>query len=233
MKKSNYPIIFIFILLIVTLIISGILAGIINIFIKDISISISISRIIVSIFMIFTFYNKENYKYNFKGFKLMLPLLLFGLYKIPLCFYTNGTISNILVGFICGLAPGIYEEILFREIFINRLNRKYQSNMKILLISTTIFSLTHLTNIVGQDLISVILQVTFSFAAGLAFGGVYIKTKDLCSVIIAHAFTDITGYIFISNPTSSYLVMFLVIILLIFESVYGVLLTKTSKNRVC
>lgn len=124
MKKSNHPIIFILILFAITLVISGILAGIINIFVKDDNISGAISRIIVSIFMILLFYNKDNFKYNFRGLKLMLPLLLFGLYKIPLWFYTQGEISNILTGFICGLAPGIYEEFLFRGIFIDRLSRK-------------------------------------------------------------------------------------------------------------
>ena len=230
MKKSNRPVIFILILFAITLVISGILGGIINIFVKDDNISGAISRIIVSIFMILLFYNKDNFKYNFRGLKLMLPLLLFGLYKIPLWFYTQGEISNILTGFICGLAPGIYEEFLFRGIFIDRLSRKYKSNVKILLLSTIVFSLVHLTNAVGQDLTSVIFQVIFSVAFGIAVGGVYIKTKDICSVIIVHAATDIIGYIFISNPTSSDLALILVVILCVWESLYGFLLLKKSAN---
>ena len=230
MKKSNRPVIFILILFAITLVISGILGGIINIFVKDDNISGAISRIIVSIFMILLFYNKDNFKYNFRGLKFMLPLLLFGLYKIPLWFYTQGEISNILTGFICGLAPGIYEEFLFRGIFIDRLSRKYKSNVKILLLSTIVFSLVHLTNAVGQDLTSVIFQVIFSVAFGIAVGGVYIKTKDICSVIIVHAATDIIGYIFISNPTSSDLALILVVILCVCESLYGFLLLKKSAD---
>ena len=230
MKKSNRPVIFILILFAITLVISGILGGIINIFVKDDNISGAISRIIVSIFMILLFYNKDNFKYNFRGLKLMLPLLLFGLYKIPLWFYTQGEISNILTGFICGLAPGIYEEFLFRVIFIDRLSRNYKSNVKILLLSTIVFSLVHLTNAVGQDLTSVIFHVIFSVAFGIAGGGVYIKTKDICSVIIVHAATDIIGYIFISNPTSSDLAPILVVILCVCESLYGFLLLKKSAN---
>lgn len=232
MKKGKHPIIFILILFAITLVISGILAGIISIFIKDDDISISgaVARIIVSIFMISLFYNKDNFKYNFRGLKLMLPLLLFGLYKIPLWFYTQGEMSNVLTGFICGLAPGIYEEFLFRGIFMDQLSRKYKSNAKILLLSTIVFSLVHLTNAIGQDLTSVIFQVIFSVAFGIAVGGFYIKTKDICSVIIVHAATDIIGYIFISNPTSSYLALILVAILCVSESLYGILLSKNSAN---
>lgn len=218
------------ILFAITLVIAGVLTGIINSFIEDDNVSGAVSRIIISIFVILLFYNKDNFRYNFSGFKLMLPLLLFGLYKIPLCFYTQGEVSDILTGIICGLAPGIYEEFLFRGIFIDRLSRKYKSNVKIVLISAIVFSLVHLTNAVGQDLPSVIFQLIFSVAFGIAIGGFYIKTKDICSAIIAHAATDSIGYIFISNPTSSALLLLLVVILCVFEAVYGILLSKKCEN---
>lgn len=230
--KIRYPIVFVLVLFIVTLLAAGVFSAIINTFINNIDVSGSISRIIISVFIILLFYTKSNLKYSFRGFKFMLPLLLFGLYKIPLCFYTKGGVSDdvndILVAVICGFAPAIYEEVLFRGILIDGLSKKRVSNLKTLFISASVFSLVHLTNIVGKDLIDVVFQVVFSFSCGLAFGGVYIKTKDICSVIAAHAITDIVGYMLTINKTDSYVVMILLLVLLILESLYGVWLAKRA-----
>lgn len=117
---------------------------------------------------------------------------------------------------------------MFRGILIDGLSQKRVSNLKTLFISASVFSLVHLTNIVGKDLIDVVFQVVFSFSYGLAFGGVYIKTKDICSVIAAHAITDIVGYMLTINKTDSYVVMILWLVLLISESLYGVWLAKRA-----
>lgn len=92
--KNSHPIIFVLVLFIITLLISGLFSAFVDIFIQDIKISGAIARIVTGVFIILLFYNKSNFKYSFGGFKFMLPLLLLGLYKIPLCIYTKGEISD-------------------------------------------------------------------------------------------------------------------------------------------
>jgi membrane protease YdiL (CAAX protease family) len=50
-----------------------------------------------------------------------------------------------------GLAPAVFEEVVFRGIFISNLKESGKSDMEALLIPALFFGIIHLTNIAGAD----------------------------------------------------------------------------------
>lgn len=232
---GKHPTIFEIIIIVIGFLLAGVVAGVINIFCNNGDVSASIARILVGLTFLAIFHREFKLGNSFKGVMPMLPLLLLALYKIPYHFISGGeainaiTISVLLIG----LAPAVFEEVLFRGIFISNLKKKYNSPMAVVLISAVVFSLVHLTNIGGMDVLSLLLQLIMAFVTGIVFGAIYLYTEDLASVIIAHFAIDVLGGIFIGGATTPYYFLAIMIALLIFEAVYGVLIVRkiAAKNE--
>ncbi|MBQ0065205.1 MAG: CPBP family intramembrane metalloprotease, partial [Firmicutes bacterium] len=82
------------------------------------------------------------------------------------------------------------------------------------------------TNIMGMDLISLLVQLIMAFVTGVVLGAVYLKTGDLIAVIIAHFLIDVLGGIFYGGGTTPYYFLAIMVVLWIFETVYGFLLVR-------
>lgn len=90
---------------------------------------------------------------------------------------------------------GIAEEFLCRGWLQNEFIERYGDSKKhiilSILFSSLIFGLIHLSNLLnGQDLISTIMQVIQATSAGLLFGSIYYKTKNIWSVVFLHSVYD-------------------------------------------
>lgn len=204
-----------------------------NIFYLPADLSSSVGRIAVGIALLII------YKRAFKGGRALgnpvyaLPALLFAAWNLfynlssgmelgGLPFYTEALIT--------ALAPAVFEEVLFRGIFIYNLKRKGHGDLKCLLISALVFAAVHLTNIVGLDLASVALQLVYSFVVGLVFGAVYLKNRSILQVIFAHFLTDFTNRIFVeqaSSTTTFQLIVFAAVLAV--GTVYALWLTGKKK----
>ncbi|MHA2164984.1 MAG: CPBP family intramembrane glutamic endopeptidase [Candidatus Hodarchaeales archaeon] len=122
--------------------------------------------------------------------------------------------------FIFALIPGIWEEIAFRGIILSLLLSKY-SVRKAMIIDGFLFSLFHVFNflILGQDLLSVLLQSFAAIFVGISLAYLVIKTDSLLPAIIIHYSIDVTlfisGFIFnlTDNTSSSIFAIFSLIIL--------------------
>ena len=129
------------------------------------------------------------------------------------------------------MAPAIFEEVLFRGIFIYNLKQSNCSDGKGLFITAIVFSAVHMTNLVGQDLASVALQLAYSFVIGMALAAIYLKNNSLIQVILVHFLIDFTNRIYINPATTTTTVQMIVfILLLIAETVYGLWLIF-GKNK--
>lgn len=232
--SEKYPVVFEMILFVVGLLLAGVVAGALSLLGCDNEVSTSIARILIGITFLAVFNKNFQFGNSFKGFVIMLPVLLLAIYKIPYHFVSGGgdvkaiTIPVLLTGF----APAVFEEILFRGIFIFNLKKKYHSSTAIMLISAVVFSLVHLTNLVGMDAVLVAIQLLMAVVSGIALGAVYLCTGDIFSVILAHFAIDVVGMIFYGGETTPYYFIAILAALLIFETAYGFMLVKTKKATV-
>lgn len=231
--SKKHPVLLVIIQFVVTLLLAGIVAGVLNGAGFNNEVSGSIARILVGIVLLGVSYKCFRFGSFFRGMIVMLPALLLAIYKIPYHFVNGGgavnavTIPIVLIG----LAPAIYEEVLFRGILIYNLKKKYDSPMTIVLISAIVFSLVHLTNIMGMDLISLGLQLVMALVVGIVLGAIYLNTGDLVSVIFVHFMIDVLSGIFPGGMMTPYYFIVILVVIWIIEIIYGFILVRKVVNK--
>lgn len=183
----------------------------------------AIGRLLAGCFLFLVFIRCFDFKKQFSGFVIMLPVLLFAAWNVVLHFATGGVrAENHAYALMLGLAPAVFEEVLFRGVFIHNLKANGRSPMAMLLISAIFFGIVHMTNIVGaQHIVNVIVQAGYAIVIGLVFSAIYIKTGDLLSVVIAHAVIDITSNMFPSGQVTVFPWGIALIVLLAVETWYA------------
>ncbi len=153
---------------------------------------------------------KNSYVFTQKKEKLSTSLF-YGLFDIICaCIFTllygvlsGGLFSGLAVIniFIGCILVGICEEFLCRGWLLNEFLERFGDTKKgiwySIIISGIIFGLMHIGNIftVGQSVISTISQVVNATGAGIFYGIIYYKTKNIWSVIILHAFWDFSLFL--------------------------------------
>ncbi|MCP1452399.1 CPBP family intramembrane glutamic endopeptidase [Priestia megaterium] len=147
---------------------------------------------------------KSNYHFGDMGFRSIEKKS-----KNKILFYFPIILVEI-VGFIVGIrhvsveyllsvvfftvAVGFAEEIYFRSLILKTLEGK--GVKKAIIISSVIFGITHLGNLVGgANIPYTIIQVVFAFAFGIVFAEIFYLTKSLIPVILWHFLHDTFGYI--------------------------------------
>ena len=185
---------------------------------------VAIGRLIAGGVLFLVFIRYFNIKKQLSGIVVMLPALLFAVWNIVLHFSMGGArAENYAYALILGLAPAVFEEVVFRGVFIHNLRANGRSPMSALLISAIFFGVVHMTNLLGsQHIINVIIQVSYSIVVGPVFGAIYIRTGDLVSVIIAHSIIDISSKILPSGQVIAFQWCIALIALLVVETFYAV-----------
>jgi membrane protease YdiL (CAAX protease family) len=149
------------------------------------------------------------------------PSIVFGSPRIV----SGGIIFGWFI-FIIALIPGIWEEWAFRGVIIP-LNSKKYSKLTVLMISSIIFGIFHLINILyGQDWVYTIFQVIFASAFGFLFGYLFIKTNSLLPSIILHYLFDSLGQLFVNTifPNELSVVLFLIFGIGMVPAILGIVL---------
>lgn len=232
MKKisEKHPVISVIILFVLGILLGGVVAGVLNALGFANEVSTSIARILIGIVFLAINFRKFKFSNSFKGLVPMIPVLLLAIYKIPYHFISGGGTPNAITVpvLLIGLAPAVFEEILFRGIFVFNLKKKYNNSITIVFISALVFSLVHLTNIMGMDTVSLFIQLIMAFVVGVVLGAVYLKTGDLVSVIVAHFAIDVLGGIFYGGNMTPQYFMVIMIALWIIETVYGFMLATRA-----
>lgn len=113
---------------------------------------------------------------------------------------------NIILLIISSVITGpIVEELLFRNVLINKL-RKFNNNYITILLSSLIFSLMH----------TGIINIIYTFILGLILSSIYIKKRKILDTILVHSFANLIS-IFLTG-FKNYILLLSFILLL--ESVY-------------
>ncbi len=194
----------------------------------------SVSRIFVGIALFIIYRRAFALKNPLSGFIFAVPALLFPCWNV---FYnlssgmTFGDSTVFAQAFITAAAPAIFEEVLFRGIFIYNLRKKGHSPLGCMFISAVVFSAVHLTNIVGLDLISLALQLAYSLVIGMVLAAVYLKNGSILQIIAVHFLIDFSNRIYAeqaSSASSRQIIIFA--LLLIAEAVYAVLLARSIQE---
>lgn len=141
-------------------------------------------------------FNKKGFK---KGLILGIPFIIIGIGSV--IFSNIGTnlsnikhisIFNTILFTINMLFVGINEEVWMRGLVLNGLMKKYEKNSiwKPIIISSLIFGLVHLPNILFVEPLILLIQVINAMCGGILFATIFIKSKNIFSVIFIHALTD-------------------------------------------
>ena len=91
------------------------------------------------------------------------------------------------------LGIGLTEELYFRGIICNMWKEKEKAAI---LISSALFGLSHLLNVMGgAGLAETLLQIAFAFTYGIVMAFVILRTKSIRPCILLHALHDFCGFI--------------------------------------
>ena len=202
----KHPLLFGAILFFVSILFAAVLSGVCSAMYLPIELGTSVGRVVVALVLIVLFRECFSWGKSFSGIAYALPVLLVVAWNV---FYhlASGselvTSSALLGSVILGFAPGIFEEVLFRGVVIDRLRKGGKDDWYTLWASAILFAVVHLTNAVGADLVSVLVQVGYSLVIGLLFGAIYLRTDDIATVILGHAAIDISNQVFATQPTTT------------------------------
>jgi membrane protease YdiL (CAAX protease family) len=150
-----------------------------------------------------------------KGIIMGLPFLALGI--ISVLFSNSGTDWSvikrpsvyILFMFTANMfMVGAAEEMLFRGLILNNMLLKWGSNkrgiMKSVWLSAIIFGAMHIINIFALPYaITVIVQAVNAAFASILFAAVYLRGKNIWSVIVVHALVDWIALILPTCSTSA------------------------------
>lgn len=104
------------------------------------------------------------------------------------------SVSNLLIFTLNMLLVGANEEIWMRSLVLNGLLKKYgdtkKSIWKAIFVSALIFGAIHIPNIFFMNPITLIVQVINAASAGVLFGAIFIKSKNIWAGIIVHSIVD-------------------------------------------
>ncbi len=127
---------------------------------------------------------------------LFIPVVGFGIFSVVKGFNAELGFFILIVDTIL---IGIAEEIMYRRILLGSLARKIHP-VYALLLSSVLFCLLHLLNLLGGlSLSEVINQLGSTFVMGMFLGAMYLDTKKIIFPIIFHSAWD---YILLSDSLS-------------------------------
>ena len=226
---EEHPVIFEILLLIAAFAVAAVFNIVGYIFNLHPDISNSAARILTAIALLVIYKRAYRGNHFFDNLVIVLPALLFPAWNI--FYYLSSGIAfggaNFFIeGAITAIAPALFEEVLFRMIFIYNLKKKGSSDLQCVLISSALFAATHLTNLAGMKPASVMVQTVYSFVIGLVLAAIYVKNESLLQVIAVHFLIDLTTRIFMEHPSyASPMQLVVFVLVLAVEAAYALWLT--------
>lgn len=213
--STKYPIVFGFVLFFIAIFAAAIPAAVIGGGAISVDVAGAIGRILVGLVLIVVFHSCFHWSRSFSAQGLALPVLGIMAWNVVYHLVSgSGFVSPSLLpnAILCAFAPGIFEEVIFRGILIDRLQKSGESPRYVLIASALLFGVIHLTNALGMDLPSLLVQALYSTVIGLFLGAIYIRSSDIATVILAHTAIDFSNQIFATQPTSASIPMIVVFV---------------------
>ncbi len=213
--STKYPIVFGFVLFFVAIFAAAVPAAVIGGGAIPADVAGAIGRILVGLVLIVVFHSCFHWNRSFSALSLALPVIVIVAWNVIYHLISGcGFVSPSLLpnAVLCAFAPGIFEEVIFRGILIDRLQKSGEGPRYVLIASALVFGVIHLTNAVGMDLPSLLVQALYSTVIGLFLGAIYLRSNDIATVILAHTAIDFSNQIFATQPASASIPMILVFV---------------------
>ena len=172
----------------------------------------------------------------------VLPILGFILLMLILALSTGIFNPNLAVltndyrwfVFFLALVPGIWEELAFRGVILSNLEQRFSPKTSVL-ISAVLFGLFHFSNLVKDDLASVIFVAIMATAFGIGWGHVVVKSNSVLPAIFIHYAVDVLliGPLFVDAGlfTDASIIMFVMGLTILFPIVCVILAKILFKNE--
>ena len=139
-----------------------------------------------------------------KRLLIFLPCMAVAINNFPFITYFSGEayiasdIRHVLLFALSCLGVGFFEEMAFRGcIFTVFLQRRKKSRIDVfwaIVLSSVVFGAVHLVNVfAGASIVSVILQVGYSFLIGGMCSVILIKTANIWYCVVLHAVYNFAG----------------------------------------
>lgn len=151
------------------------------------------------------FFNKNWFFSIFtKGYYVIISALIFFVLSMQ-DFNKQLELNNIIIFFISCLLTATFEELAFRGIIQNKLKNKLNDNFKAIIITSILFSITHILNLITKPylIIATISQVGYTFALGFLLAVIYHTTKSLSTVIALHTIFNFLGSFILLYDTNT------------------------------
>ena len=139
------------------------------------------------------------------------------------------TSADPILLFAGALAPALFEEIIFRGIIIRKFLDAGKSETYAWLGSALLFSMVHLTNLVGGNVLNTLVQTAYALVIGLLLGAVYLKDRNILSVITSHFLIDLSSRLFEQRSETPIPLLIAFIVLLAVLAAYSYYLMQ-KKN---
>ena len=147
---------------------------------------------------------------------------------------TTNTFKVLLFWILHFLVVGIHEEFYNRGIILSLFKDNFK---KAIIISSVIFGIGHITNMVhiifnkelifSEFLVSTLIQMVFAFIIGVVYAEIVVITKSILPVIFFHAFWNFTATISNGSDLISWIQTLL---LVIFAIIMWIKIFKKSPN---
>ena len=182
----------------------------------------------------------------FKGFKLGWFFILLGIILFVADFNFS-EISSIEQGKWLLLLPlavetlltGISEEFLCRGFLYSVMHNRYNNAKEAVFISSAIFGVIHLINLIHQPVFDTFLQVAYAFAFGVLLTAIYIRCENIWAAVLIHAFFNFcsaAGSVLTPSENivgdSDIFSTIPIFIILLFAVCLGMFLLRAKKQRV-
>jgi len=129
------------------------------------------------------------YSALFVLFMILYSAVLFIAKKLDVQFEKSSLLPRIAFN----IAIGFTEEVFFRGILVSYLEKKLNTNVLILFISSLLFAVFHFVNLTFEsfELSDALLQVFITFCTGSFWGSLYIMTGKLWLCMLLHSLWNI------------------------------------------
>ena len=232
---EKHPIGFEIILIIVSFLASGVIVLACSMVNMHPDLSSSIARIFVALVLLVIYRRAFTGQNIFTNPVIVIPSFLFAAWNIFFNLSSGAVFGGsafFIEAAITAIAPALFEEVIFRGIFIHNLKKKGSSDLSCLFITAALFGAAHLTNLVGQSSATVALQTCYSFVVGLALAAVYLRNNSIAQVVFVHFLIDFTNRLYLEQVTSaSYVQIAIFAVLLAAETAYAVGLTVSEASK--
>lgn len=177
-------------------------------------------------------------KYGLSG------IVFFALSSAAFCaglmpFDNSPTLAKVLMeGFLYYIGVAFIEELYIRALLLNIIEKlwknKQNATICAVILSSVIFGVGHIFGVLGSSLLTIVCKVIWTIGLGLYLGAVYKKTGNLWVPILLHAVIDFCAwpFCFSTQPPYPEVSLWILLIIYLFVSGYGLFLLRNIKNKV-